>query len=163
MFFSFKEVETIKGVKLSLALLCGFIFLFACMPTALGCEMDIKPGSYPNSINVNNKGVVTIAIEGSEAAHLSQNAILYLHQGESGPVISCIGINSFKYEYVDDLEIDRYLTGNPYRTSGYIFKINTEDISKLAEGHLDEGDLYLALECGDLYGKDSVRLLSNNK
>lgn len=34
-------------------------------------EIDIKPGSYPNSINLNNKGVIPVAILGSEVFDVS--------------------------------------------------------------------------------------------
>ena len=95
----------IKGVKLSLALLCGLIFLFAFVPTALGC-MDIKPYSCPNSINVNNNGIVTIGIgtdehtydeEDVEESTPSDNrngpvmAKAFQHKISQGPEIVAIG------------------------------------------------------------------------
>ena len=35
---------------------------FDCPPLIIEVEIDIKPGSYPNSINLNSKGVVPVAV-----------------------------------------------------------------------------------------------------
>lgn len=175
MFFSFKEVETIKKVKLSLALLCGLVFLLVCVPTALGCAVDIKPGSYPNSINVNNNGVITIAIqkEINPDGEIILPEIVKLHLiNSSGVEVSTLSNVPHTYQYVDDLVIDPKLTGlesdGYYRGPGYILKFRTQDISGLFNNVIDNENYILRIGFWDnpdykRAGDDSVRLLSKNK
>ena len=43
---------------------CGAVYVFSCHTVA---HLDIKPGSCPNSVNANAKGLVPVALVGSEA------------------------------------------------------------------------------------------------
>lgn len=160
-----------KGAKLSLALLCGLVFLLACVPTALGCYTDIKPGSYPNTINVNNNGLITIAIQkevNSEGLTILPETLeLYLYKGDE--FVSKLYDVPHEYEYVDYLEIDPYLTGNPiYKGPGYTLKIRTQDLSGLFTNDvIGAENLYLKIGFSESHpviraGTDSVRLVSNN-
>jgi len=178
----------IKGVKLSLALLCGLIFLFACVPTALGC-MDIKPYSCPNSINVNNNGIVTIGIGTNEHTYDENNvydnsgklysvddvfgSVLLSLEKDGSLVEEPITVSPERYEYVaDGLVLNSCPSGDSFTGAGYLLKIKTEDLLKLFGDHVGEEGLYLRIEAGDLLEntpsylfntKDSVRLISNNK
>jgi hypothetical protein len=40
----------------------GYVSYYDSMPQAVTVEIDIKPGSYPNSINLGSKGVVPVAV-----------------------------------------------------------------------------------------------------
>ena len=178
MFFSFKKVETIKGVKLSLALLCAFVFLFACVPTALSCSMDIKPGSYPNSINVDNNGVITIAVEYKEGCSYDLVEVSLEQKIDAGSVppfthFERIQVVPENYKLVDPVVIDPKLTGlesdGYYKGPGYVVKFRTEDLSDVffdPAGKLytsGQDNLYLRINFGGVEYIDSVRLLSNSK
>ena len=178
----------IKGVKLSLALLCGLIFLFACVPTALGC-MDIKPYSCPNSINVNNNGIVTIGIgtdehtydeedvEGYPVDYVFGSVILSLEKDGllvEGPIT----VSPERYEYIaDGLVLNSCPSDDSYTGNGYLLKFSTKGFLPLFGDHVGEDGLYLRIEAGRLKDgvsyeeppsylfntTDSVRLISNNK
>lgn len=149
-----------KGIKLSLVFLCVLVFLFACVPNAMGCNMDIKPGSYPNSINVDNNGVVTMALQDEDCSPDTVN--LYLYRGDE-ELSSLFNAIPNRYEYVNYLDINPYLTGSIYKGPGYLVKFSTEDLSELFAGHVGEENLYLRIQFPGFDSRDSVRLLSNNK
>lgn len=141
------------------------------MPTALGCYTDIKPGSYPNSINVDNNGVITIAIQ-KETTNgeiiLPENVKLLLYKDDV--LVSTLQNVPHTYRYTDVI-IDPKLTGEGsegyYAGPGYILKFRTQDLSKLFAGYVGEENLCLQIRFWDSHlvyrvGIDSVRLISNN-
>lgn len=170
MFFSFKEVETIKGVKLSLALLFGLVFLFACVPNALGCYMDVKPGSYPNSINVHKNGVVTIALEDAqdEGQYIDSSSKIgiYLQDIEEGDPVpdyynDFIEVTPERCEYTTSDLCPYPGTDTYYAQNVYLVKLNTQTLSGIFDGHSGD-NLYLWIRYGGVIYKDSVRLIDNN-
>lgn len=152
------------------------------MPTAFGCYTDIKPGSYPNSINVDNNGVITIAIQEetvNEETVLPECVKLILYNSDGTLVSVFRGIPPtyvpHTYQYVDHLVIDPKLTGlksdGYYEGPGYILKFRTQDISGLYTDVIDKEDYRLDIRFWDSHvvdskgnliefvGSDSVRLI----
>ena len=160
-----------KGVKLSTILLCG-LFLLLAIPTTMAC-VDVKPGSYPNSVNVNKQGVITIALGEITPASEPTLVSLYLEQQVGPkdflPISSLKDIKPLRYQYFDPLYLDPYLTGSPQETTGYELKFNVQDISGLFydnDGNkIDLGkmeNLYLRVESVNGFdARDSIRLISN--
>ncbi len=152
--------------------------------------MDIKPYSCPNSINVDNKGIVTIGIGTYEHTYDENN--VYDNSGKPYPVDNVFGsvtllletsdgllvegpitVSPERYEYVaDGLVLNSCPRGDSFTGAGYLLKIRTKDLSSLFVNHVNEEGLYLRIKAGDLLEnppsylfntRDSVRLISNNK
>ncbi|WP_281085377.1 hypothetical protein [Methanosarcina acetivorans] len=150
----------------------------------MGC-MDIKPYSCPNSINVDNNGIVTIGIgtnehtydeddvEGYPVDYVFGSVILLLETSDGSVVEGPITVSPKRYEYVaDGLVLNSCPSGDSFTGAGYLLKIRTKDLLPLFGNHVDEEGLYLRIEAGDLLEnppsylfntRDSVRLISNNK
>ncbi len=150
---------------MSLVLLCVIAFLFACVPTALGCTIDIKPGSYPNSINVNNNGVVTVAVYCDEE-YVPDSVTVYLEGadvGSSGPSATIIPV---RYERVSGFNLGPYDTGyylGPYDV--YIVKLDTQELRQKLnlDNYLYKNNVWLGIRFDGVEKSERVRLISNNK
>jgi len=125
--------------------------------------MDIKPGSCPNSINVDNKGVVTIALQDEGCPPDSVN--VYLEQcGKclEGPV----SLSPERYNYVCGFDLYPCPGTTCLTRDCYVVKFKTQDLSRelcLAD-HVGEEDLYLRIKFGGCFNStDSVRLLESKK
>lgn len=144
--------------------------------------MDIKPYSCPNSINVNNSGIVTIGIGTNEHTYDKDNVEGYpvdevfgsvtLSLEKDGSVIEGpITVYPERYEYVDNgLVLNPCPSGDSFTGAGYLLKFRTEELLPLFGNHVGEKDLYLRLKAGYLHDdsylfntRDSVSLISNNK
>lgn len=167
-----KEVDIIRIAKLYLVLLCGFIFLFACIPTALGCSMDVKPGSCPDSINLDKNGLVPIAIEDKGAAPETVNLYLRTIDADGVHQYYLPGIKPVRYEFVNNMIISPCTLGNSigdswlgpyYEGPGYILKFDTQDFSKVLAEYDNKENLYLGVVIEGTFIEywDSVRFIDN--
>ncbi len=147
-------------------LVCGLVFLIACMPNAMGCYLDIKPGSCPNSINVDSNGIVTIAIQDSSCS--PDNVDIYLEQKVNGTYYileKYEGVEPERYEYFSDFVLSPCPGTTTYTEDVYVVKFRTQDLSsglnldKYVDGY---DNLYIEVKGDCFNGRDSVRLLSNN-
>lgn len=59
------KISVIILVPLLLILLVGTSVVFATAPATISVGIDIKPGSFPNSVNAGEQGLLPVAILGS--------------------------------------------------------------------------------------------------
>jgi hypothetical protein len=72
-------------------------------PTPTPVTIDIKPGSYPNSINLSSKGVVAVAVLTTPAFDASQftPAMAHLTDANTTMTMPCTGTMAVRYALED--------------------------------------------------------------
>jgi hypothetical protein len=127
--------------------------------------------SCPNSINVNNNGIVTIGIGTNEHTYDENN--VYDNSGKLYSVDYVFGsvnlslekdgllvegpitVSPERYEYVaEGLVLNSCPSGDSFTGAGYLLKIKTEDLLPRFGDHVGEEGLYLRIEAGRLKDGD---------
>lgn len=128
---------------LSKLVICGFLVLMlgAISPAAaqgFAVDIDIKPQSCPNPLNVNSKGVVTVAVLGTSDFDVTQVDPTTVELERVTPV-------RWNFEDVSTPAN----TGDPYActTEGpdglmdLVFKFKTQEIVEALDGDVSDGDM----------------------
>ena len=114
---------------------------------SLGVLIDIKPGSDPNSVNLKNKGVIPVAILGSDSYDVSDIDVSTLAFGPDGAAPAHDG----HFEEVNDDGLVDLVVHFPTQKTG----IGEDDTEATLTGQLASGQ--------DLEGSDSVRVAPGSK
>jgi hypothetical protein len=116
-------------------------------PTALEVQIDIKPGSYPNSINPGSNGVVPVAILGSETFDVTWVDDTTIALAGSGVAVK--GKSGSKLmSHLEDVNDDGFMD--------LVVQVETEDLSP---GELESGTAILTgtlLNGLPITGSDSI-------
>ena len=123
------------------------VLLAMLLPAALACiypDIDIKPGSYPNSINLKNKGVVAVAVfceDGFKVNTIYHNTVRFA------------GAAPVKYSYEDK-------NGDRCKDVVYHFKTQDLDLEKGDTSATISGRWNDGISSNRLFeGGDSVRII----
>jgi hypothetical protein len=127
-----------------------------CEPTAIPVTLDIKPGSCPNPLNLNSKGVLPVAILGSADFDVNQIDIASIRLADVAPIRS-------SYEDVatpvsDGNECDCNTAGSDGYTD-LTLKFKTQEIVEellKARGELVEGEQLTLSLTGALSDETSI-------
>lgn len=124
----------------------------------LPVDLDIHPGSCPNPLNVDKKGVTPVAIAGTEDFDVTQvdpDTLLLKKAAEDG-----FGVSPLRWAYEDavipydlEKEWDRYSCLEYYEGDGFLdltLKFRTQAIALLL-GEVEDGDELLLHLTGNLY------------
>ncbi|TSD02481.1 MAG: hypothetical protein Athens071424_3 [Parcubacteria group bacterium Athens0714_24] len=110
-------------------------------------SIDIKPGTYPNSINLGSNGVIPVAIFGSAALDVKNINIPTIRLGSASVKLKGNGQSVFNYS---DLNTDGFIDV-VVKISTETFSLSSTDITTNLEGKLQNGIT--------IRGSDSVRIV----
>ena len=125
----------------------------------LEVSIDIKPGSYPNSINVKSKGVLPVAIFGTESFDIIEvdpSTLFLTWRGITLPLGVDDGVHPLRYAYEDV---------NEDGLSDIVLKFSMEELRIMTVTKEPPGDLVMTLT-GETYdgtrlaGQDLVRIIN---
>lgn len=138
---------------LSKLVICGFLVLMlgAISPAAaqgFSVNVDIKPQSCPNPCNVNSKGVVSIAILGTEDFDVTQVDPTTVELNE---VVEPLRWN-FEDVSTPTANVDPYTctTEGPDGFMDLVFKFKTQEIVEAMNGDVSDGDMIFLYLTGRL-------------
>lgn len=77
-------------------------------PTPTPVTIDIKPGSYPNKINLSARGLLPVAVLGTQDFDASQFTPEMAHLSDASMAMSCEGAAAIRWK-LDDVNGDRRL------------------------------------------------------
>ena len=101
-----KQILTFTISTVLLVILSGTAFGDSIVDP-VNIEIDIKPGSYPNSINNNGKGVIPVAIFGNDTFDVSQIDLDTVLLGDCG--IKEVGKKGKLLAHYEDVNTDGFV------------------------------------------------------
>ena len=96
-----KKLTILTGVALIAALLFTGVQTVYAHEAHIHVDIDIKPGSYPNAINIKNNGVVPIALLGSAAFDVHGVNVSTVEFGPMHHDMHDGGASPLRYAYED--------------------------------------------------------------
>jgi len=132
-------------------------------PTPTEVTIDIKPGSFPNSLNVNSKGVLPVAILGTEdfdATTVDPETVRLKYDANDGFDANGGGVAPLRWAY-EDVNEDGFLD--------LTLKFKTQELVAMNLASLDPGDTAVLRLTGNIMeeydgtpieGYDTVRIIN---
>lgn len=123
-------------------------------PTHIPVNIDIKPGSYPNSINLSSRGVVAVAVLTTQEFDASQfiPEMAHLTDANTAMTVGCAGAMAVRWVLKD-------VNGDGSLDIVFFFKIQDLDLtsSSTAASLMAHGSY--GLDILHIMGTDLVRIL----
>ena len=153
-----------------IGLICDIPAVVQIGPAVLTVQIDIKPGSCPNPLNTKSKGVLSVAILGTEDFDVTgiDHATIQLSRDEIHE-----GISPIRWSYEDvaapfDGDFSDCHALGPDELEDLTLKFDTQEIVS-ALGLVDDGEKIVLTLTGNLFdgtpieGQDYVRILKKGK
>ena len=143
-------LKLIGAVSLALVILIALLISIPIRGTATpamathgnGTDIDIHPGSDPNSINLNSKGVTTVAVIGSES--LDASSI-------DGSTVSFAGADAVQYS-LEDVNNDGVLDLVCHFNTQDL-ELNSDSTTASLTGSTYSGDAFAGTDAVNIVGK----------